>query len=115
MTNIFASLLTLLVFLAASVYLINVAVVPQVDRNQPTPTPVILPTATASPVASAQNIVVDSSGCDNPNATLTAPTTNLARGSRSRTNERCHWTTPDRARLGPNNGQYRPGRTKREQ
>ncbi len=67
------AMLTLLVLLAASVYLINVVVVPEVDRAQPTPTLVIQPTATPSPVAASQNIVVDSSGCQNPQATLTAP------------------------------------------
>jgi hypothetical protein len=67
------AMLTLLVLLTASVYLMNVVVVPQIDRSRPTPTAVVEPTATPSPVAAAQNIVVDSSGCENPNATLTAP------------------------------------------
>jgi hypothetical protein len=56
-----------------TVYLMNVVVLPQVDRFQPTATALLEPTATASPVAASQNIVVDSSGCENPNATLTAP------------------------------------------
>ena len=67
------AMLTLLVVLALTVYLMNVVVVPQVDRAQPTATVVLEPTATASPVAASGNIVVDSSGCENPNATLTAP------------------------------------------
>jgi hypothetical protein len=67
------AMLTVLVILAVTVYLMNVVVVPQVDRFQPTATALLEPTATASPVAASQNIVVDSSGCENPNATLTAP------------------------------------------
>ena len=67
------AMLTLLVLLAASIYLVALVVAPQVDLSLPGPTPVSLPTPTASPVAASQNIVVDSSGCHNPNATLTAP------------------------------------------
>jgi hypothetical protein len=67
------AMLTVLVLLAASIYLVVVVVVPQVDRSQPGPTAVIPQTPTPSPVAASQNIVVDSSGCDNPDATLTAP------------------------------------------
>jgi hypothetical protein len=67
------AMLTLLVLLAASVYLIDVIVLPAIDQSRPAPTAAPLPTATASPVAASQNIVVDSSGCNNPNATLTAP------------------------------------------
>jgi hypothetical protein len=59
-------MLTLLVILA-------MIVVPQVLSGQPAATPQPEPTATASPVAASDNIVVDSSGCKNPNATLTAP------------------------------------------
>jgi hypothetical protein len=67
------AMLTLLVLLAASVYLVAAFVVPFVNQTRPLPTPAPLPTVTASPVAASQNIVVDSSGCDNPNATLSAP------------------------------------------
>jgi hypothetical protein len=67
------AMLTLLVLLAASIYLMVLVVVPQIDQSQPGPTPVVPPTPSPSPVAASQNIVVDSSGCDNPNATLTAP------------------------------------------
>jgi hypothetical protein len=67
------AMLTLLVVVAATIFLVNEVVVPEADRSQPTATPVIQPTPTPSPVAASQNIVVDSSGCDNPNATLTAP------------------------------------------
>jgi len=67
------AMLTLLVLLAASIYLVVLVVVPQIDQSQPGPTPVVPPTPSPSPVAASQNIVVDSSGCDNPNATLTAP------------------------------------------
>ena len=67
------AMLTLLVLLAASVYLISAVVLPVVYQSQPQPTAVAVPTATASPVAASQNIVVDSSGCSNHNATLTAP------------------------------------------
>ncbi len=66
-------MLTLLVVLAATVYLVNQVVVPRAASAEPTATAIIEPTATPSPVAASQNIVVDSSGCDNPNATLTAP------------------------------------------
>ena len=67
------AMLTLLVLLAASIYLVVQVVAPQVERSLPGPTPVSAPTPTASPVAAAQDIVVDSSGCANPNATLTSP------------------------------------------
>jgi hypothetical protein len=67
------AMLTLLVLLAASIYLVVLVVVPQIDQSLPGPTPVIPPTPSPSPVAASQNIVVDSSGCHNPNATLTAP------------------------------------------
>ena len=67
------AMLTLLVLLAASIYLVVLVVLPQVEQALPGPTPVIPPTPTASPVAASQNIVVDSSGCNNPNATLTSP------------------------------------------
>lgn len=66
-------MLTLLVVLAATVYLVNQVVVTRAAGAQPAATAAVEPTATASPVAASQNIVVDSSGCDNPNATLTAP------------------------------------------
>jgi len=66
-------MLTLLVILAMLIYINNVIVVPQVLSGQPAATPLPMPTATASPVAASDNIVVDSSGCKNPNATLTAP------------------------------------------
>ncbi len=66
-------ILTLLVVLATTVYVVNQVVIPRAASAEPTATPLLEPTATASPVAAAQNIVVDSSGCDNPNATLTAP------------------------------------------
>ena len=67
------AMLTLLVVLAATIYLMNEIVVPEAARTKPTATPKPQFTATPSPVAASQNIVVDSSGCDNPNATLTAP------------------------------------------
>ena len=67
------AMLTLLVLLAASIYLVVQVVAPQIEQSLPGPTPVIPPTPTASPVAASQNIVVDSSGCNNPNATLTSP------------------------------------------
>ena len=67
------AMLTVLVLLAASIYLLVIVVVPQIDQAQPAPTAQAAPTASPSPVAASQNIVVDSSGCDNPDATLTAP------------------------------------------
>jgi len=67
------AMLTLLVLLAASVYLMGTVVLPVVYQTRPAPTAAPVPSVTPSPVAASQNIVVDSSGCDNPNATLTSP------------------------------------------
>ena len=53
------AMLTLLVLLAASVYLIDVIVVPVIDQSRPAPTAVPIPTVTASPVAASRNIVVE--------------------------------------------------------
>ena len=69
------AVLTLLVVLAVVVYLSNSVVIPTLSAQQPTATPPQSPTASPSPVSSAQDIVVDSSGCENADATLTAPAT----------------------------------------
>jgi len=66
-------MLTLLVVLAASLYAADIVVLPQIELARPTATPFIPPTVTPSPVAASDNIVVDSSGCSNPDVTITAP------------------------------------------
>ena len=67
------AMLTVLVALAVAVYLMGSVLLPGLMAPRVTPTPAAGPTATASPVASNGEVVVDSSGCENPNATLTAP------------------------------------------
>ena len=66
-------LLTLLVLLALSIYLTDQFVLPGMLMPQVPLTPTPQPTATPSPIAVQSGIVVDSSGCENPDATLTAP------------------------------------------
>jgi hypothetical protein len=66
-------LLTLLVLLALGIYLTDQFVLPGVLVPQVPLTPTPQPTVTPSPIAVQSGIVVDSSGCENPNATLTAP------------------------------------------
>jgi len=65
--------LTLCVVLAVAVYLVNQVDLPGLSKASPTATAQPEPTVTPSPVAASQNIIVDSSGCANPRATLTAP------------------------------------------
>jgi hypothetical protein len=65
--------LTLCVILAVGVYLVNQVDLPGLTKATPTATTQPEPTVTPSPVAASQDIVVDSSGCANPHATLTAP------------------------------------------
>jgi hypothetical protein len=67
------AILTLLVIVSLIVYLMQSIILPQIQGPPTTPTPTSQPTATPSPVASSGGIQVDSSGCDNPQATLTAP------------------------------------------
>ncbi len=67
------AMLTLLVLLAVIIFLSNSIVIPTLIARQATATPPPNPTASPSPVSSAQDIVVDSTGCENPDATLTAP------------------------------------------
>jgi hypothetical protein len=66
-------MLTLLVILAATLYAANVVVIPAIEDARAAGTPAVEPSATPSPVAASDNIVVDSSGCQNPHATLSAP------------------------------------------
>ena len=68
-----ALLLIVLLLAAMSLYLTNQFVLPvyMVPQQAATPTP--QPTVTPSPIAVQSGIVVDSSGCENPAATLTAP------------------------------------------
>jgi hypothetical protein len=67
------AVLTLLVALAVIVYLNERLILPELTGPEITPTPRFTPTPSPSPVAASNGIVVDSSGCDNPDATLTAP------------------------------------------
>ncbi len=71
--NAALAILTLLVIVSLIVYLMQSLILPQIQGPPTTPTPTALPTVTPSPVASDGNITVDSSGCENPLATLTAP------------------------------------------
>ncbi len=66
-------LLTTLVLLSMAVYLTDQFVLPNYLLPQPTAAPSPMPTVTPSPIAVQTGIVVDSSGCENPVATLTAP------------------------------------------
>ncbi len=66
-------LLTTLVLLSLAVYLTDQFVLPSYLMPQPTAAPSQMPTVTPSPIAVRTGIVVDSSGCENPSATLTAP------------------------------------------
>jgi hypothetical protein len=66
------AVLGILVSLALLVYLSERLILPAIIGPPVTATPPATPTITPSPVA-ADHVVVDSSGCDNPNVTLTAP------------------------------------------
>lgn len=66
-------LLSVLVLTALSLYLAGQFVVPVYMVPQTTPSPTPQPTVTPSPIAVQSGIVVDTSGCENPDATLTAP------------------------------------------
>ncbi|MCC6190298.1 MAG: hypothetical protein IT318_14800 [Anaerolineales bacterium] len=65
--------LSLLVGVAVVIYLAERLILPELTGPRQTPTPQFTPTPSPSPVAAANDLVVDSSGCENPNATLTAP------------------------------------------
>jgi hypothetical protein len=69
------AVLTFLVALAVTVYLTERVILPELTGPQTTPTPQVTPSPSPSPVVDSGNVVVDSSGCDNPDATLTAPQT----------------------------------------
>ena len=66
-------LLTVLLLLAMGLYLTDQFVLPGYLIPQVTTTPTPPPTVTPSPIAVQTGIVVDSSGCENPDATVTAP------------------------------------------
>jgi hypothetical protein len=66
------AVLTLLVLVAVIIALSNSVIIPALSARQATATPKQSPTASPSPVGGS-DIVVDSSGCENPDATLTAP------------------------------------------
>jgi hypothetical protein len=65
--------LTVLVLIAVSIYVMSELVLPEVLAPIPTPQATAVPSATPSPVAVREGVVVDSSGCENPNATLESP------------------------------------------
>jgi hypothetical protein len=81
-----AAMLIILSVLVLSVYVVSNVIVPNVDYLTPptatprathTPVPSATPVrsaATAGPGTAEPTLSVDSSGCDNPHATLTAPT-----------------------------------------
>jgi hypothetical protein len=72
--NAAAGLLTVLVLLSMAIYLADQFVLPSYLLPRATAAPSQQPTATPSPIAVQTGIVVDSSGCENADATLTAPT-----------------------------------------
>lgn len=67
--------LTVLVLLVLAMYLSQQVVVPQLMVPQATAATRVQPTPTPSPVVGPA-VIVDSSGCENPQATLTAPAPN---------------------------------------
>jgi hypothetical protein len=67
------AVLTLLVTLAVTVYLTERVILPELTGPQAVPTAQFTPTPSPSPVAASGDVVVDSTGCENPDATLTAP------------------------------------------
>jgi len=67
------ALLTLIVITSLIVYLMQSLILPQLIGPPTTPTPPATPTVTPSPVGTGGIVSVDSSGCENPLATLTAP------------------------------------------
>jgi hypothetical protein len=71
--NAAVGLLTVMVLLAMGLYLTDQFVLPGLLLPSVPPSPTPRPTPTASPIAVQTGIVVDSSGCENPDATLTAP------------------------------------------
>lgn len=71
--NAALAILSLLVIVSIIVYLMQSVILPQVVGPPITPTLTPAPTPTPSPVAAGAGLVVDSSGCENPLATLTAP------------------------------------------
>jgi hypothetical protein len=71
--NAAVGLLSVMVLLAMGLYLTDQFVLPGILVPSVTPTPTPRPTPTPSPIAVQTGIVVDSSGCDNPDATLSAP------------------------------------------
>lgn len=71
--NAALSMLTALVLLSLGLYLTDQFVLPSLLIPHATATPAAPATPSPSPVAVQSGIVVDSSGCDNPEATITAP------------------------------------------
>ena len=71
--NAALGLLTVLVLLSMGIYLTDQFVLPNYLVPRASPTPTAQPTPTPSPIAVQTGIVVDSSGCANPDATITAP------------------------------------------
>jgi hypothetical protein len=71
--NVAVGLLTVMVLLAMGLYLTDQFILPGLLVPSVLPSATPRPTPTASPIAVQTGIVVDSSGCENPDATLTAP------------------------------------------
>jgi hypothetical protein len=67
------AMLTLLVLLVLAIFLAGQLNLQHLLAPIVTPLATLQPTPTASPVAASANLVVDSSGCDNAQATLSAP------------------------------------------
>ena len=70
------TMLSLLVTLAVSMVVMDRVVVPDLTRRREASVPATQPAPSPSPMlfeSGNQPLVVDSSGCDNPNATLTTP------------------------------------------
>jgi hypothetical protein len=72
--NAALGVLTVLVLLSLGVYLADQFLLPNYLVPRATPVPTARPTPTPSPIAVQSGVVVDSSGCENPDATITAPT-----------------------------------------
>ncbi len=71
--NTALAMLIILAALAVFVYLNELILVPNLVTEKVTPVPTSLPPTSTPIPASGGPLVVDSSGCDNPNVTLTEP------------------------------------------
>jgi hypothetical protein len=67
------AVLTVLVLSAVALYLSDQVLLPRVRAANATQSAPLLPTPTPTAITGGGQVVVDSSGCENPAATLTAP------------------------------------------